>query len=136
MMTPQFPQTPQPKTLPQARPETLHLGRSDTLPWGSPQVRSENLPLGQVTHHALGRVRDPALRAGQIYPILHIVSVQVKYLTPKHCTSSGYAKDPAFRSGRDPTILLFSMDIHTTKINNLFMCLLNINVVLLNNNLG
>ncbi len=53
-------------TLPQGRAEIL-LGRSDILPWG--------------------QVSDPALimlMAGLI-PDTPLMSVQVKYLTPKHC---------------------------------------------------
>ena len=75
-----------------------------------------------------GQIRDPALRAGQIP---HTPYSEYKVLCLK-----GTSKALPSGQVRDPTISLFSMDIHTTKINNLFMCLLNINIALLNNNLG
>ena len=93
--------------------------RPDTLPWR--QVRSRPCLKDRSDTLTWGQARDPALRAGQIpcpgsrseilplvwvkYPILHIVSVQVKYLTPKHCLK-GTLKTLPSGQVRDPTILL------------------------------
>ncbi len=128
------------KTLPQARPETLPLGqvRHPVLGAGQrscPQARSDNLPLGQAHNLSWSEI----LPLGQVQiPHTPCSECTCKIPYPKH-RLKGTSKTLLSGQVRDPTTLLFSIDIHThthtTKIYNLFMCSLNINIALLNNNL-